>query len=116
MGRPGGRQDFFCRYFSWQAPQLFLSRPPQVALKVSRSFTAPCAAFDSAPNFPKPAAKSALFSQIAGSAAVSPPVLELSGNNAGAFPAASAKVAKIACALVRSNGASPLARSVPTLA
>src|ERR1043166_6561010 len=74
-------QDFFCRYFSWQPPQLSLSKGPQVDLKVSTSFTAPCAALESLPNFSNRALKSALFSQIAGSAAVSPPVLELSGNS-----------------------------------
>src|SRR5262249_36942142 len=111
-----GGQLFFCRYFSWQPPQLSLSKGPQVDLKVSRSFTALSAAFESLPNLASRASKSALFSQIAGSAAVSPPVFELSGNSAGALAAESAKVAKMACALVRSNGASPLAMAAPALA
>jgi hypothetical protein len=44
----------------------------------------------SVPNLVSLALKSAFFSQIAGNAAVSPPVLELSGNSAGALAAESA--------------------------
>src|SRR6266566_4348031 len=69
MCRPGRRQDFFWRYFSWQPPQLSLRRGPQVALKVSTSFTALCAALESLPNLASRASKSALFSQIVGNAA-----------------------------------------------
>src|SRR5262245_3109604 len=57
-----------------------------------------------------------MSSQIFGAAVVSPPVLELSGNRAGIFPAASTKVTKIAFALARSNGASPLTIAAPILA
>ena len=50
------------------------------ALKLSRSFTVGSAALASDDSLASLASKSALFSQIAGSEAVSPPVLELSGH------------------------------------
>src|ERR1700739_1298058 len=68
------RQLFFARYFSWQPPQLSLANAPQVAFNESRSLTLPSASFAAEPNFANRASKSALFSQIAGSAGVSPPV------------------------------------------
>src|SRR4051794_5110798 len=83
-GRPSshrwrGPQFFFARYVSWQPPQ-FLVTPVNAVLKLSASFTAEAAALASWPNFANLASKSALFVQIAGSAAVSPPLLEFSGN------------------------------------
>src|ERR1700744_1598802 len=76
-------QLFLTRYFSWQPPQSFLPMAPNAGLKLSRAFT-----------LARRALKSSMFSQIFGSAAVSPPVLELSGNSDGALVAASSKVAK----------------------
>ena len=54
------------------------------------------------------ALESSIFSQIFGSAAVSPPVLEVSGNSDSIFAAASPNVVKTSFALSSSNGASPL--------
>src|SRR3979411_3326812 len=59
---------------------------------------------------------SAFFSQTAGSAAVSPPVLEFSGNSDGILAAASWYCAKIAFALARSNGSSPFTYLAPNAA
>src|ERR1700722_17587018 len=81
---------------------------PMAALKPSRSLTDASAALASSPNLANLALKSAIFSQILGSAAVSPPVFELSGNRAGILAAASSNVAKILWAAAKSNGASPL--------
>src|ERR1700722_8006577 len=111
-----GDQLFLTRYFSWQPPQSFLPMAPNAALKLSRSFTLAMASLASVPNLASRALKSSIFSQIFGSAAVSPPVLELSGNSDGALVAASSKAVKILRAFSISHGASPLAIDAPPLA
>src|SRR5215831_6838467 len=71
--------------------------------------------FESLANLASLAVKSALFSQIAGNAAVSPPVLEVSGKSAGALSPASAKVANTFFAAARSKGCLASSMSVATL-
>src|SRR6516164_8147417 len=73
------------------------------------------AALESLANLASLAVKSALFSQIAGNAAVSPPVLELSGKSAGAFSPASAKVASTFLASSRLKGRLASSMSVAIL-
>src|SRR5262249_9625826 len=60
------------------------------------------------PSLTNLALKSAMSSQIFGAAAVSPPVLELSGKRFGIFAAASSKVANAFFAASASKGVSPL--------
>src|SRR4029077_17882259 len=72
------------------------------------------AALASAASLASLALKSALFSQIGGKAAVSPPVLELSGKSAGAFSPASMKATNTFFASARSNGRLPSSISVAT--
>src|SRR5712671_4263518 len=108
-------QLFLARYGSWQPPQFFCTSG-NVALKLASSFTLAAASLASAPNLANLASTSAFFSQIAGSAAVSPPVLEFSGNSDGILAAASWYCAKIAFALARSNGSSPFTYLAPNAA
>src|SRR5262249_7138437 len=79
------------------------------------SLVASPAALASVANLASRAVKSALFSQIAGNAAVSPPVLEVSGKSAGALSPASAKVANTFFAAARSKGCLASSMSVATL-
>src|SRR5439155_18528029 len=73
------------------------------------------AALASLANLASLAVKSALSSQIVGNAAVSPPVLELSGKSTGAFSPASAKVANTFFAASRLKGCLASSMSVATL-
>src|SRR5262249_56969459 len=93
MVRPPARprfsnQLFLARKVSWQPPQFFCT-VGNTSLKLASSFTLAAAALASSPNFLNLASKSAFFSHTAGSAAVSPPVFELSGNRVGILLAAS---------------------------
>jgi len=67
----------------------FLVTSPNAALKLSRSVVLAAAAFASAPNLANLASKSALFSQIFGRAAVSPPSFEFGGKRPGPLVAVS---------------------------
>src|SRR5262249_34415906 len=97
-----------------QPPQ-FLRTSVIWILKLSKSVVAATAALASLANLASLAVKSALFSQIAGNAAVSPPLLELSGKSAGAFSPASAKVANTFFAASRLKGCLASSMSVATL-
>src|SRR5262245_25420644 len=72
------------RYILWQVPQLPVTFGHS-ALKLGSSLIAAAADAASAPSLAKMASKSAFFSQMAGRAAVSPPVFESSGNRLGPF-------------------------------